>query len=97
MSIKSRIAEGDERIVRIREIVEDEEAVFYAIKDDSIDYWRSRYPLESALAWTKSRRRRAEFKTRSRALGELVEIRKWRLGLAPDESVFYDDPEGEAA
>ncbi len=33
------VANGDERIVKVLEIVEGEETVFYAIRDVNLDYW----------------------------------------------------------
>ena len=86
----------DERIVRIREIVDGVERVFYAIQDVRVEYWRSEEPIGEYGAWTRDRRYRAEFDNRADARDELEMIRRWRGGLAPSD---WDEmlPESEAA
>lgn len=71
------IANNDERVVTVREIVDGEETIFYAIRDVYLGYWRSDEPLDDDKAWTRDRRLRAEFEDRSDAVEELMEI--WRV------------------
>ena len=76
------MADSKERIVRVREIVDGVERVFYAIQDVQIEYWRSEAPIHEHGAWTRDRRRRAEFDSRAEAWNELDEIQQRRRGMA---------------
>lgn len=78
------IINSDERIVMVREVVDDEEHVFYAIRDVELDYWRSMHPIYDDRAWTRDRRQRAEFDTRADAIRELELIRRWRWYPVPN-------------
>jgi hypothetical protein len=71
------IVNNDERVVTVREIVDGEESIFYAIRDVYLGYWRSDEPLDDDKAWTQDRRLRAEFENHSDAIEELMEI--WRV------------------
>ena len=71
------VANGDERIVKVLEIVEGKETVFYAIRDVHLDYWRSVHPMDDRVAWTRDRHQRAEFASRAEAERELEYIWQW--------------------
>ena len=70
--------ESDERVVAVREITDDSEITFYAVRDVGLGYWRSREPLDDYEAWTRDRHARAEFDTRQQAEAELQYILAWR-------------------
>ena len=74
MTTDSDIVNDDERIVKVREIVEGKETVFYAIRDTDLDYWRSTHPLDDHAAWTRDRHQRAEFDTHDDAQAEMEYI-----------------------
>ena len=74
MNIECANENRDERVVEVVETVLGEQTVFYAIRDVFLGYWRSTQPLEEFDAWTKDRRRRAEFDTRREAERELAWI-----------------------
>ena len=74
----SDIVNDDERIVMVREIVEGDETVFYAIRDTYLDYWRSIHPFDDPAAWTRDRHQRAEFETRDDAEMEMACIHESR-------------------
>ena len=78
MATDMDVVNGDERIVKVREIVEDRETVFYVIRDVDLDYWRSVHPMDHYAAWTRDRHQRAEFDTRQQAQEELEHIWQWR-------------------
>lgn len=82
MYTPTEVDNTDERIVRIQETIDDETRIFYAIRDRSLDYWRSEAPLHSHDAWTRDLRRRAEYNSRKEAARELKSIRRWRREAA---------------
>ena len=75
MTTNTPVVNPDERIVKVREIVEGTETVFYAIRDTNLDYWRSIHPIDDDYAaWTRDRHLRAEFATRDDAEFEMEYI-----------------------
>jgi len=78
MTTDTTVVNHDERIVKVSEIVEGKETVFYAIRDAYLDYWRSTQPLDDHDAWTRDRRERAEFAIRDDAEVEMSRILAWR-------------------
>ena len=76
------IVNPDEHVMMVREIVDEVERVFYVIRDVHMDYWRSVHPINDQFAWTRDRRQRAEFDSRSEAQHELQAIWKWRRDQA---------------
>ena len=78
MTADTTVVNPDERIVKVCEVVEGKETVFYAIRDTYLDYWRSTQPLDDYAAWTRDRHQRAEFATRDDAEVEMSRIWAWR-------------------
>jgi len=78
MTTDTDVVNGDERIVKVREIVEGKETVFYAIRDVNLDYWRSVHPMDDYAAWTRDRHQRAEFDSQEEAEEELEYMCQWR-------------------
>lgn len=98
MTTDAAVISPDERVVRIEELVDGEadQAVFYAIRDVGLGYWRSNYPLDDYRAWTRDRQLRAEFFTRIAAERVLLNIHLERMGEMPLPELD-DDPEFEPA
>ena len=76
------VINADERIVRVRETVDGESRVFYAIRDVHLGYWRSRSLIHEWDAWTREICRRAQFGSRKEAKAELQSIHAWRREAA---------------
>lgn len=73
------IVNPNERIVRVVEHLKNgTKRVFYAIRDAFLDYWRGRDNLDGFYAWTRSCRRRVEFRNRREARREMERIWQWR-------------------
>ena len=78
MTTDTDVVNSDERIVKVREIVEGKETVFYAIRDVNLDYWRSVHSMDDYAAWTRDRHQRAEFDSREEAEEQLEYMCQWR-------------------
>ena len=76
------IANPDERVVAVREVTDDVETTFYAIRDVALGYWRSAESVAHYAAWTRDRKLRAEFDTREEAEAALEDIHDWRRRTA---------------
>jgi len=96
MTDSNDIVNNDERVVTVREIVDGEETVFYAIRDVYLGYWRTGESLHEDKAWSQDRRLRVEFENRSDAIEELMEIWRIRRG-GPIKSPSNSDMEAIAA
>jgi hypothetical protein len=82
MTNAGKMTDPDECVVKVQETSKGRTRVFYGIRDECLNYWRSRRSINAWDAWTRDVDRRVEFGSRKRALQELNAIRRRRQEAA---------------